>query len=144
MHGLQPGDEVPSGSHGCRHDAIHSVDLAFHARCCAIRAPAQQRPSQPSPAALKKIALTLGIALDKLVFGGTERGPDDDLLLQFEAVGRLPPRCARCWTASSSSTRRVDGTRGALPAQPHASAMHGKASANTANGNARDAGLMIH
>ena len=108
------------------------------------RAPSQQRASQPSLAALKKIALTLGITLDKLVFGGTERGPDDDLLLQFEAVGRLPTRCARCWTASSSSTRRVDGTRGALPAQPHASAMHGKASANTANGKARDAGLMIH
>jgi len=42
--------------------------------------------SQPSLEALRKIALTLSVSLDDLVFGDTERGPDDALRLKFEAI----------------------------------------------------------
>lgn len=42
--------------------------------------------SQPSLDALKKIALTLSVSLDDLVFGDAERGPDEALKLKFEAL----------------------------------------------------------
>jgi len=42
--------------------------------------------SQPSLEALKKIALTLSVSLDELVFGDAERGPDEALKLKFEAL----------------------------------------------------------
>ncbi len=42
--------------------------------------------SQPSLDALKKIALTLNVSLDELVFGATGRGPDEALKLKFEAI----------------------------------------------------------
>lgn len=44
--------------------------------------------AQPSLEALKKIAVGLSVSLDTLVFEDGERGPDDDLRLQFEAVSR--------------------------------------------------------
>jgi len=47
--------------------------------------------AQPSLQALKKIAVGLSISLDTLVFENNERGPDEDLRLQFEAVSRMPP-----------------------------------------------------
>jgi len=34
--------------------------------------------------ALKRIALTLGVTIDEFVFEEGERGPDDDLRLQFD------------------------------------------------------------
>lgn len=46
--------------------------------------------TQPSLDALKKIAVTMSISIDSLVFDDNERGPTDDLKLQFEAVCRLP------------------------------------------------------
>ena len=45
--------------------------------------------SQPSAEALKKIALTFSLTTDWLLFEDTERGPDDRLKLQFEAVSKL-------------------------------------------------------
>lgn len=42
--------------------------------------------SQPSLDALRTIALTLNVSLDELVFGDTERGPDEALKLKFEAI----------------------------------------------------------
>ena len=42
--------------------------------------------SQPSLDALRRIALTLNVSLDELVFGDTERGPDEALKLKFEAI----------------------------------------------------------
>lgn len=42
--------------------------------------------SQPSLDALRKIALTLNVSLDELVFGDTERGPDEALKLKFAAI----------------------------------------------------------
>lgn len=47
--------------------------------------------SQPSLDALKKIALTLSVSLDELVFGDAERGPDEALKLKFEALRQFDP-----------------------------------------------------
>lgn len=47
--------------------------------------------SQPSAEALKKIAKCFGVTTDWLLFEELERGPDDDLRLQFEAMGQLSP-----------------------------------------------------
>ena len=47
--------------------------------------------AQPSLEALKKIATTMSITIDSLVFGPEERGPDEALRLQFEAVTRFTP-----------------------------------------------------
>lgn len=46
--------------------------------------------TQPSLEALKKIAVALHVSTDFLLFEEHERGPNDDLLLQFEAVSQLP------------------------------------------------------
>lgn len=45
--------------------------------------------TQPSLEALKKIAVTLGVTTDFLLFDDTERGPDDELRLQFDVIARL-------------------------------------------------------
>jgi transcriptional regulator with XRE-family HTH domain len=47
--------------------------------------------AEPSMSALKRLALALGVTTDELVFEDDERGPDDDLRLQFEAVSRFSP-----------------------------------------------------
>jgi len=47
--------------------------------------------AKPSLEVLEKIALTLHVSLDWLVFGENLRGPDDDLRLQFEAITRFEP-----------------------------------------------------
>ena len=47
--------------------------------------------SQPSADALKKIAKAFGVTTDWLLFEEAERGPDDDLRLQFEAMAQLSP-----------------------------------------------------
>jgi len=47
--------------------------------------------SQPSAEALRKIARCFGVTTDWLLFEETERGPDDDLRLQFEAMRQLSP-----------------------------------------------------
>lgn len=45
--------------------------------------------SQPSAEALKKIAKAFSVSTDWLLFDDNERGPDDRLKLQFEAVSNL-------------------------------------------------------
>lgn len=45
--------------------------------------------TQPSLDALKKIAITLGVTTDFLLFDETERGPDDEMRLQFDVITRL-------------------------------------------------------
>ena len=45
--------------------------------------------TQPSLEALKKIAVTLGVTTDFLLFDDAERGPDDELRLQFDVIARL-------------------------------------------------------
>lgn len=46
--------------------------------------------TQPSLEALKKIAVTFSVSADFLLFESGERGPSDDLRLQFEAVSHMP------------------------------------------------------
>ena len=46
--------------------------------------------AQPTLDALVKLAKTLHVTLDELVFDEGERGPSDVLRLQFEAVSQLP------------------------------------------------------
>ena len=46
--------------------------------------------AQPTLSALIKLAQTLHVSIDALVFEEGERGPDEDLRLQFEAISRMP------------------------------------------------------
>ena len=46
--------------------------------------------SQPSIDAIRRLALGLSVSADALLFEEDERGPGDDLKLQFEAVSRMP------------------------------------------------------
>lgn len=39
--------------------------------------------------AIRSLARTLGVSSDELLFGKTERGPDEDLRMQFEAISRF-------------------------------------------------------
>ena len=45
--------------------------------------------SQPTLEVIRKLAVALSVSADLLIFDKDERGPDDDLRLQFEAVGRF-------------------------------------------------------
>jgi transcriptional regulator with XRE-family HTH domain len=47
--------------------------------------------SQPTLDAIRKLALALRVSADMLLFEKDERGPEEDLKLQFEAVARLDP-----------------------------------------------------
>ena len=48
--------------------------------------------SQPSAEALRKIAKAFSVSTDWLLFEDDERGPDERLKLQFEAVSKLDER----------------------------------------------------
>ncbi len=45
--------------------------------------------SQPTLAVIKKLAIALGVTTDALVFSKDERGPSDELKLQFEALSQF-------------------------------------------------------
>ncbi len=69
MYGLQPGDEVPSGSHGDRHGAAHSAELV---------GPTQQTLNSYEtgrcrvPASLlSAIARRLGVSMEELLDDGS-------------------------------------------------------------------------
>jgi transcriptional regulator with XRE-family HTH domain len=47
--------------------------------------------SQPTLDVIRRLAIALSVSADLLLFGKDERGPDDDLRLQFEAVSRFDP-----------------------------------------------------
>ena len=47
--------------------------------------------AQPSLEGLKKIARAFSVSTDWLLFEDAERGPDEDLRLQFEAMNQLTP-----------------------------------------------------
>jgi transcriptional regulator with XRE-family HTH domain len=47
--------------------------------------------SQPTLEVIRRMAVALGVSADLLLFAKDERGPDDELKLQFEAVSRLDP-----------------------------------------------------
>jgi len=45
--------------------------------------------AQPTLEVIKKLSIALSVSADKLIFGDNERGPDDDLRLQFEAISKF-------------------------------------------------------
>ncbi len=47
--------------------------------------------AQPTADVLRRLAIALRTSADTLLFDEDERGPDDDLRLQFEAASRLDP-----------------------------------------------------
>ncbi|GLS27914.1 helix-turn-helix domain-containing protein [Marinibactrum halimedae] len=47
--------------------------------------------TQPSLDVLKKIAVSMSVTIDSLAFDEEERGPDEQLRLQFEAISHLAP-----------------------------------------------------
>jgi transcriptional regulator with XRE-family HTH domain len=48
--------------------------------------------SQPTLDVLRRLAVVLSVSADLLLFDHDERGPGDDLRLEFEAVSRLDAR----------------------------------------------------
>jgi transcriptional regulator with XRE-family HTH domain len=51
--------------------------------------------SQPTLEVIRNLAITLGVSSDQLLFGKDERGPDESLKLQFEAVSRFDPEAKK-------------------------------------------------
>ena len=47
--------------------------------------------SQPTLEVIRRLAVALSVTSDELLFDREERGPDEDLRLQFEAIGRFDP-----------------------------------------------------
>ncbi len=47
--------------------------------------------AQPTLEAIKRLAVALSVSTDTLAFGEDERGPSDDLKLQFEALSAFDP-----------------------------------------------------
>ena len=45
---------------------------------------------EPTLDVLRRLAVALSVSADLLVFDKTERGPDEEFRLQFEALSRLP------------------------------------------------------
>jgi len=45
--------------------------------------------SQPTLDIIKKIAIALSVSADTLIFDKNERGPSDDLRMQFEAISMM-------------------------------------------------------
>ena len=45
--------------------------------------------SQPTLDVIRRIAVALQVSADVLIFGADERGPDGELLLQFEAISKF-------------------------------------------------------
>lgn len=48
--------------------------------------------SQPTLDVIKHLAQALRVSADALVFDAAERGPDEDMRFQFEAVARMPKK----------------------------------------------------
>lgn len=47
--------------------------------------------SQPTLEVIKKLAVALNVTADELIFDADERGPSEDLRLQFEALSQFDP-----------------------------------------------------
>jgi transcriptional regulator with XRE-family HTH domain len=47
--------------------------------------------TQPTLDIIRKLAIALSVSADMLIFDTDERGPDEDLRLQFEALTRFTP-----------------------------------------------------
>ncbi|PCE29537.1 helix-turn-helix domain-containing protein [Burkholderia ubonensis] len=46
----------------------------------------------PSLSVFRRMAIALRVSTDAILFGADERGPDDALRYQFEAISRMPER----------------------------------------------------
>ena len=66
----------------------HALAELVEMRISQIRR-SESGQSQPTLNVTRKLARVLGVNADMLLFARNERGPDDDLKLQFEAVSRL-------------------------------------------------------
>lgn len=51
--------------------------------------------SQPTLDVIRSLAVALGVSADELLFAPDERGPSEDLKLQFEAVSRFDPEAKK-------------------------------------------------
>lgn len=51
--------------------------------------------SQPTLDVIRKLAIALEVSADELVFDSDERGPSDELKLQFEAVSGFDPEALK-------------------------------------------------
>lgn len=51
--------------------------------------------SQPTFDVIRNMAMALGVSSDYLLFGEGERGPDETLKLQFEAVSKFDPEAKK-------------------------------------------------
>lgn len=75
--------------------------------------------SSPTLDVLRKLAIALSVSSDTLVFDADERGPDEDLRLQFEATTRFSEEEKRVVKASSrdssSATRPSAGPHRTAP-----------------------------
>lgn len=47
--------------------------------------------TQPTLEVIRKMAVALSVSADTLVFDKAERGPDEDMRLQFEALSQFSP-----------------------------------------------------
>ena len=47
--------------------------------------------AQPTLDAIRNLAVALSVTTDHLIFGDNQRGPDDDLRLEFEAITGFSP-----------------------------------------------------
>jgi transcriptional regulator with XRE-family HTH domain len=71
----------------------HGITQAQLAECIGTHVVQLRRckagSSQPTLDVIRKLATALQVSADLLLFGKDERGPDEDLRLQFEAVSRF-------------------------------------------------------
>jgi|GEM_PF-334400 Predicted transcriptional regulators len=75
--------------------------------------------SEPSAEALRKIATSLHVTTDSLLFEDGERGPDDRLKLQFEALSHLDEKEREAVeTVIASVLHMHDAKRWTQPATP--------------------------
>lgn len=65
----------------------------LHRHCCSLCDSCDRYLLWVAPTleVLRKLAVALSVKADELLFDESERGPEDDLRLQFEAVARLDP-----------------------------------------------------
>lgn len=90
--------------------------------------------SQPAVDVLKRLAIALSVSADTLLFDEAERGPDDDLRLQFEAVSAMSAEekaLAKSMLEAIILKNQVAGAVRQLTAPPAAKAAKGKKPVNT-------------
>ena len=70
--------------------------------------------SQPTLDAIRKAAVAPSVSADMLLFEKDERGPDDEMKLQFEAASRLEKKVILSEIESIISAQYHEGSRTAL------------------------------